>query len=238
MDTQGITSVRSIVSKVKMLGNITEDADMKAFQLTLDGIKEMSLFKMTSVNEVKCKIDELGRIDLPIDYIKFVAVGVPVNGYFYTFTNEKGLVRSSDRTYYYESVSEEYGEGRNFEVPIWDRYGKGGGTNKVYFYLNERDRYIQLTDFKGEKCTLKYISSGVSNNRDEVFIPVMYEQAIIAYVLWKLVAYDMEVPLHERRERERLYAEELRSIDLLQGPSLDEILDTIYSTQMQTIKRL
>lgn len=237
MDTNRTTTIRKVVNKARMIGNIPESKDGTCFQLCIDGMKDLSLFSLTHKQTVKLPVDSLGRIWLPQDYLMFLAVGVPLNGRLYTFTRDKSIIQTSTETYSYESFDTEYGEGQEMPLSVCYAYGQGGGLNETYFVINERRGFIQLTDFAGTEATLHYVSSGISDKPEAVEIPVIAEPALVAYILWMIIQYDLNVNISEKRERERQYGEALADLKLIHAPTKDEIMDVFYSTMYQTIKR-
>lgn len=237
MDQNNTITLRTVVNKARMTGRIPEQDDAMCFQLAIDGMKDLSLFSLPQKQMVKITVDSLGRVQLPKDYLMFIAIGVPRNGVLYTFTNNKSIVQTTDKTYVYEAKDTTYGEGQSIPVVAQYSYGSGGGINETYFVINERGRYIQLLDFTGTEATLHYVSSGISDSPDGVEIPVIAEDALIAYVLWKYVQYDNTVPISEKEYRKLAYADAEADIDKIYMPTASEILDVYYSTLMQTIKR-
>lgn len=237
MDQKRFTTIREVVNKARMIGNIPESKDPTCVQLCIQGMKDLSLFALPHKNTVKLTVDSLGRIYLPDDYLMFLAVGVPRNGILYTFTRNNSIVQTSTETYSYEAINTEYGEGQEIPMNFCYSYGQGGAINETYFVINERRGFIQLLSFAGSQATLHYVSSGISENAESVEIPKTAEDALIAYILWMVVAYDLSVPLGERRERERLYGEALKDISLIYAPTYQEIMDNFYATFYQTIKR-
>jgi hypothetical protein len=237
MDQNRFTTIREVVNKARMIGNIPEIKDPACVQLCINGMKDLSLFALPHKQVVKLDVDSMGRIYLPKDYLMFLAVGVPLNGYLYTFTRNNSIVQTTTETYSYEAFDTAYGEGQEIPFSMFYQYGQPGGINETYFVINERRGFIQLTSFTGSQATLHYVSSGISDNPEGVEIPKTAEEALIAYILWMVVAYDVTIPLAERRERERLYGEALKDIALIYAPTAQEIMDHFYSTTYQTIKR-
>jgi len=189
-DQTATTTIRKIVSKIKSRGRISDADDMDLFQLVIDTMKELSLFTLPHKQIAKIMVDGLGRVALPKDYLMFLGVGVPKNGRFYTFSKDKSVVQSTDATYAYEAVDTTYGEGESPTKTCSYSYGGSGGLSETTFVINERRGFIQLTDFIGTESTLYYVSSGISDSPDGVTIPLVAEEAVIAGVLWKYVAYD------------------------------------------------
>lgn len=237
MDISNTTSIRRVVNKARARGRISEDRDPMLYQLVIDGMKDLSLFTLPFKNTIKITVDSLGRLQLPTDYLMFLAVGIPRDGRLFTFTRENLIVQTSDKTYSYEAFDTEYGENQSLPIRSTFSYGSTGGQNDTYFVINERLRYIQLIDFTGTEATLHYVSSGITSNPEGVEIPLVAEEALIAYVLWMDAQYDPQVPIQVARERERLYGDACADLDMIYAPTIDEIMDTFYSTMSQTVKR-
>lgn len=237
MDSSNNTSIREIVNKCKFLGRLPETRDPDVYQLVIDGMRDLSLFTLPHKQMVKINVDSLNRIPLPKDYLMFLAVGAPKNGTLYTFTRKESIVQTSNQTYHYEAVDTKYGEGAEVPVMSFYSYGTEGGINETYFAINERRKFIQLTGFSGTQATLHYVSSGISESPDGVELPKICEPALIAYVMWKLVQYDTQLPIQEKQYREIQYGNEQRALNDIYSPTVDEILDRYYSTLYQTIKR-
>ena len=238
-DTSAITSLRTVVNKARLRGGIPESKDGLCFQLAIDAMRDLSLFHMTYKNIVKVTPDSLGRVYFPDDCLKFLSLGTPYDGKFYTFTRNKMLVRSSDKTYAYESLDSDYGEGQAPANVFFYTYGKGGGAASIQFFVDDRKRYAQIVGFTGTECTLHYISSGITENVDGVEIPRIAEEAIIAFVLWQVAENDPATPVGVKIRKEQLYANALTDIDMLNyAPTMDEIMDEYYSSLYQTIKRI
>ena len=237
-DQKGTTTIRRVVSKIKSRGRIPEERDAHCYQLVVDGMRELSLFNLPQKSVVKLPVDSLKRIHFPDDYLMFLSLGVPYYGKLFTFTKDNMLVQSSDRTYATESLNSDYGEG---EVPpgtFHYSYGKGG-TNEVTFFINDRRRYIQILGLASDETevTLHYVSTGITSNPEGVEIPLIAEEALIAYALWMEVAYDSSVPIAEKNNRERLYGQAISDLNMITSPTVDEIIDNHYKYLYQTIKR-
>lgn len=236
-DQTATTTIRKTVNKIRSRGRIPETDDAEIYQLVIDTMRDLSLFSLPQKQIVKITVDSLGRIPFPDDYLMFLAVGVPRSGRLFTFTKDRSVVQSTDQTYSYEAVDTEYGEGQTLPLVTSYSYGSGGGLSNTNFVLNERRRFIQLTDFIGTEATLHYVSSGISDSPDGVTIPLIAEEAVIAGVLWKHIVYDPNANINVARERERLYGDAQLDIKRLSFPTVDEILDAYYKDLYQTVKR-
>lgn len=236
MDTSSVTTLRNVVNKARSRGKIPQEMDADCFQLALDAMKDIHLFSLPYKNVIKLTTDSLGRIKLPTDYLMFLAVGAPRNGQFYTFTKNKMIVQSNNDTYAADAIDYTYGEGQDLPLMSTYQYGSPGGYNDTYFIIDERKKYIQLSNFTGTQATLYYVSSGVSEHPESVEIPVIAEEALIAFILWQIVQYDPAVSPSVSQQRERLYGEACLDLKNIHSPTMDEIADAFFSTVSSTIK--
>jgi hypothetical protein len=236
-DTKSSTSIRVIVSKARARARIPEDRDPMCFQAVIDGMKRLSLFNLPQCNVLKVIPDSLGRVKFPSDCLKFLSLSVPNGGKDYTFTRDRAIVSSSDKTYVYEAFDTKYGENQKMSDVF--SYGMGkGGSSEVVFNVNERLGYAQVVGFLGTQCTLNYISSGITENPEGVEIPKIAEEALIAFVLWRESEYDLTMSIGERQFREQKFFNEADDLDMINyTPTKDEIMDSYYSNLYQTIKR-
>ena len=236
-DATNQTSIRNVVNKVRNRANLPEQDDVKVFQAVMDTMRDLSLFTLPSKQSVKITIDSLGRVQLPADYLAFIGVGVPKYGVMYYFSRNNSIVTTSTRTYESESFDTDYGENESIPISATYHYGAGGGQYDTSFVLDERRRQIQLIDFTGTECTLDYISSGISDTPENVYIPKIAEDALIAGSIWRVSVYDKSISLGERREYERLYGDAERDLRALYGATIQELVDAIYKDTYQTVKR-
>ena len=237
MDNSAVTTIRTVVNKARAAGRIPEERDLFCVQHALDGMRRLSLFNLPHKNTTKVSLDSLGRVYFPQDCLRFLSLSVPQYGRNYTFTQDKTLVQSTDKTYAYESFDTAYGEGQGVNDAFVVSYGKGG-QNEIVFSVNERLRYAQIVGFAGTECTMTYVSSGITESPDGVELPKTVEPALIAYILWRDSEYDLSLPISERQFREQKYWAEADDLDMVNyAPTKEQIMDEYYKHLYQTVKR-
>ena len=83
---------------------ITDDKDdYKIFGHVLNGLRDLSLHNFRYKNSIKVTPDNLGRIYFPDDCLRFLSVGVALRGKYWTFSRDKAIVKTSDKTYFQET---------------------------------------------------------------------------------------------------------------------------------------
>jgi hypothetical protein len=95
-----------------------------------------------------------------------------------------------------------------------------------YYKIDWENRRIFLNRVTRTEVVLAYTSSGTSVT-GETYIPVMYEGALIAYIIWQDARYDIQ-KAQAASYYESQYAREIALLD--DGPTLQEYLDVLYST--------
>ena len=105
-------------------------------------------------------------------------------------------------------------------------YAKGGVNLDGYYKIDWDNRRIVLNSVTRTEVILAYVSSG-TNATGETYVPVKYEPALIAYIIWQDGRYDSK-KLKDSMYFEAQYNAEIRMLD--DGPNLQEYLDTLYST--------
>lgn len=237
-DTSAFTSIRAIVNKARQRGNISEQRDASLYSACIEGMKQLSLFNLPQKKSEPVSFDSLGRVKFPEDLLKFLSLSIPKGGREFVFTKDRAMVTTSTHTYSYDIFDKNYGEGEEIKDNFSITYVKGSGS-EIYFNLNERLRYAQVSGFQGSKATLNYLSTGVSENAEGVVVPKICENALIAYCLWRDSEYDTSLSIGERQFREQKYYNECDDLDSLNYlPTKEEIMDEYYSHLYQSIKRL
>lgn len=207
------------------------------FSFAIDGYKVLRLYSLKTVETRKMQMTTINTVDLPGDYLEFVSVGVPFKAKLWTFTRDNKLIVTTTDDCGEETLDESKGEG----VEVNDNqnvssYGIKGGRNDYYFTLDEKNSRLILNGFNRTEVILKYISTGI-NISDVTWIPRIAEEALIAWIHWKEIENNDEAPENKVMRRERRFKEELDVLSFLQGPSIEEIMDMIYSTFRQGVKR-
>lgn len=237
-DSSALTTIRQVVNQARQQAGIPEKDDYKIFTHVLNGMKKLSLFNLRYKNTVKLTPDSLGRVYYPDDCLRFLSVGVPRRGKLWTFTQDKTIIQSTDKTYSYEVDDTDFGEGGEKPFLEYSTYTAAGGTGLVKYYTNERLRYVDLVGHDGTQVVFTYISSGITDNIDGVEIPVIAQEALVACAVWEYSRYNKEYSLGERQYFEQQYINEVEDLDWINlCPTADEMADQYFSTLYQGIKR-
>lgn len=237
--TKGIVTLKSIVMNV--LNDIGEagnmDQYMRFLQFATRGVKDLSLFHLNIVQTARIDMTDINTIILPMDFVSFIAIGVPYRGRLWTFTQDKYMVIPLTEDCGEDALDNDYGEGYDINTGYTvTGYGVPGGGNVYYFKLDLAHNRIVLSGFDRTTVTLKYVSTGV-NFTDETIIPRMAEEAVIAWVHVLRTRNDRKISQVNKKDAEIVLYNETEKLRDLQAPSLDVMYDAIYETFYQTAKR-
>lgn len=173
-------------------------------QFAIRGFKELNLHNYNTTKISYLPILDNKAVDLPVDFVKYVKIGVCVRGRIVMLGLDNSLclnhdvsdcgdpleiAMSNDTTpeaiaalnfgYYF---SDYYHNGQF----VGGQYGLGGGYNgKGYYRLNEEKNQIQLTsNVPSTELVLEYISNGM-NPDGSASVPEQAVECLIAWIHWK-----------------------------------------------------
>jgi len=237
MDTSGLVTVSSIVKNAQLLGDLDDSYYKKLFQIAISGVIDFHLFHISgAVNTVKLDMNDCNYINLPDDYLSFVAIGIPYRGRLFTFTRDHKLVRTISIENGAEALVLSEGEGVTIDNGVLDGYAAKGGKNQYYFDIDDKNRRIIINGIPRSEVQLQYVSSGLHLN-STTYIPVNAKNALSAYILYKYSLYDKSLNNNYRELLRQDYIAELTKLDSLLWPTIDELRDLVYSTYYQTPRR-
>ncbi len=236
MDTKGMVTLNSVVSNAMLeLDHPEEWERFRLYQFAIRGMREINLLHMKAVKTARLQMTEINTVILPDDFISFVALGTVFNGRFWVFTRDKKLMLSTTEDCGEENLdtdkTHDIGSAPNLQM-----YGLPGGSNQYYYTMDLPNNRIIINGFPRGEVILKYISSGVSLDK-ETLVPAVAEDCLIAYIIWKREKGKKDVPQYHKEMLARDFYREVDKLRFINGPSLDEIYDAIYESFIQTAKR-
>lgn len=199
-------------------GETSEHKYMQYLDIAIRGLKELTFDILMQVKVASLDVNSNLTVDLPKDYINYAKIGIcGSDGRIQTlgFDEQICIANNIDTcgnpTSGGQRGNENYsGNYRNGEA-TGGLYGLGGGQNSNGYYRIDREKnQIALSsDLDGNKLILEYISDGSSVNGD-MKVNAMAEEALRAYVYWKLVQRRRNVPLQEKEAARRDFYNEKR----------------------------
>lgn len=226
--TEGVVTLKAIVKNALWQAKRPTSDHARFYELAYRGYRELRLHHVREgVKLSKLTPDSINCVDFPEDMIDFVGIGVPVNGKLSLLTRDDDIIITTTLVGSVETQDNDAGE----DVDIYDSttdgyYAKGGINYDGYYKIDWENRRIMLNSVTRTEVILAYVSSGV-NATGETYVPVKYEPALIAYIIWQDSRFD-DKRIAIAQYYETQYVKEIQNLD--EGPTLQEYLDVLYST--------
>lgn len=212
-----ITLDEVIKSLLIQQGEYTEHKYMQYLDIAIRGLKELSFDILQEIKVEKLSINDNMTVDLPIDYVNYVRIGVCSNGRVSVLGFDDNLCLTycidtcgNDTKHTGGSGTAWTGNYRNGES-TGGAYGVGGGNNKNGYYRIDREKnQIALSsEVKADEIMLEYIGDG-SNINGDMSVNALAEEALRAYIHWKAIQRKRHAPMHEKEAARRDYYNEKR----------------------------
>lgn len=226
--TEGLVTLKQIVKKALWKAK-RPPSDYKMFyELAHDGYRELRLHHVQEgVKFSKLTPDSINCISFPEDFVDFVGIGIHVQGKLSLLTRDDGIIITTTSVGAVETQDSDSGEGVDILSPATSGfYARGAANQDGYYKIDWENRRIMLNSVTRTEIILAYVSSG-TNVTGETYVPVKYEPALVAYIVWQDSRYD------DRRIQIAQYFEQQYRNEVLmlnEGPTAQEWLDTLYST--------
>ena len=241
-------NIKSVTTFKEVIANVMNDLGLaqdmgnyaRFLQFTIRIYKNyLRMHHLKTIETIRLRMTEINTIDLPDDYMGFVALGFAENGRMYRMTKDATIVipTSEDCSVETLDATEDYEENIQQETDA-DAVGYGvpGGINQYYYKLDLENNRIIIYGPNRTWVTLSYISTGIKLN-GETMIPGIAEEAMIAGVHWLAQERDRNIPMNIKQDNQRLFEEAIEMMRMAQAPTLDEIFDAVYETYYQSVKR-
>ncbi len=212
---------------------LDETNNMKKYQTYLQfairGMRELNLTSATYPKTVFLDMLDNKAINLPSDYVKYLKIGICVNGHILTLGLDDSLCLNDNFSPCGDPLPVAMNNlanannnglgldgffGFGFGFPFLDGFsnnqfigglfGIGGGfNNRGYYKINAEANQIQFTsEVASNQIVLEYISSGITAD-GSANVPEQAIECLIAFVMWKRAQYKRGGSLNEARDAER-----------------------------------
>jgi hypothetical protein len=254
----GVVTLENVVFNVMNdLQDYSQANKLRLMQFAIRGTTELNLYYLNVPEIMEFVISDNYTVDLPLDYIDYIAVSINVNGEWVPLSvndrivlprNEScGEVESrtaaqlKGRTVYTDSeTTSSYGTlGVPYKTGYYNSfYGYRGGHNRSLYRIDKDRRQIVFqSSVDRTSGILEYISSGVSLS-GKTYVSRSALEALIAFVHWKNVENDASVPMNAKQYREMRYGTEIRKLYAFETAfTIYEFMDARYGSYKQTPKR-
>ena len=226
-ELSGIKSIPDMVEEYLLLSKKPMDEYIRYQQLLINGFKEAKLFHLKGFPKVsKLTVSSINTIDLPDDYMSFVAVVVPLQGQYWALTEKNAIVFSQTGS----TLDEDDGEGVDISDAYLFDYQSAGGVNREgYIRMDERNRRIVLNKLQNSRTEvfLIYNSTGV-NAGATTYIPERVKNMLFAYINWMDKVWTDQHPVAIKTSMD-IYYGEVDKVKYLEAPSLQAFRDALWS---------
>jgi len=229
-DTSRFVTLKALTAEVLALSGKPKSKYYTFFQTILNGVRDIQLFHGTTIRRVLLDMDANYVVDLPGDFLSFLAIGISVNGKLHLFTRDDSLlaIATTDPVYDWSSDLD--------EKSVVGPGVRGGKNSDVYNIDYENNRIVFNSPEVRSEIILHYISSGIDATA-ETSVPVITKMCLISYTLWR-DALMTESTYYNRIEILRQdYEREVEKLRMLQMPTIEEIRDEVRKSYRMSPKR-
>lgn len=212
----------------------------EAVMYAMRGLRDFQIFHCASIKQSWETITPIKTITFPEDYLNFISIGVQLNGGIFTFTKESTSINPSNPLD--DTLNPLRGETTQIKKNSYG-YASNSANLEGYFTLDPaHDRIVLKEPFieyytsnsSKTEVLLSYVSTGITDDLRNSYVPTTAANLLMAYVEYKLVASMPEkYPANYRADKFGEFQLEQEKFDILSLPSIDELYDAIYSTSAQ-----
>jgi hypothetical protein len=240
--TDALQTIKEVVKKALWAAKKPRSKFFLFLELAIDAYRDLRLhLVMEGKTWKKCTVTTFtggdagtGTIDFPAEFEDFLSIGVPIDGELWTLTRRDSIIQTTSLSGVIEVQSSTVGEGVGNNTD----YDYGGQNTRGYYAIDWENRRIFLNGLDTDitEVILFYKTSGTMINTT-TYIPNKYIPAMIAKILFAFVQYDDNVNPNRRQELLFNMQQEEMKLRNLEAPTLNELMDAVYSTYYGTAKR-
>lgn len=247
-------SIRAVVYRVINELRLQDTSDYEYLeQIAFDGYRKMQLESMDSICVKYFDIPTTLQVPLPAGYVRYTKIGIVSNGRVLLLGHDMGMalpegvqvcgkpIHEVDVLDDYQ-VTTQYG-GMYFYPHHYNGtlqsalFGVGGGFKEEYYRIDTKNRQIIFSnEIPATQAVMEYIGTG--DLCGDTIVPPHYVYPLMEYIFWRRIENDRRVSLGEKQRRKQEYLVALDDADRIQWePTIDELMDAVYSGTHQGIKR-
>ena len=229
-DTSRFVTLGKIAAEAQVLSGKPKSKVYLFFQMITNGLRDLQLYHHKSPKRVLLDMSASFTVDLPSDFLSFIAIGMSINGKLHVFTEENELlaIATTDPVYDWSDSIDELST---------VNYGTAGGKNTDYFKIDwENNRIVFNSPEARKEIILEYVSSGIDATA-ESSVPVVVKMALISYALWQDALMSEKTFYNRILILEKNYEKEVEKLRMLELPGIDSIRDQIRRSYKQGARR-
>jgi len=200
-----------------------------------DCVKDYQLYHGNDVTVAKVSISNY-LIEMPASMIGFVDLCWYFGGRYWSFTEQKDIVRTTTFTGAVEGRDADYEEGQPINHGTSYTYGSKGGVNTYNYTIDWGARRIFVDGVNDDTAILFYTGSGIEVG-SSTYVNDLITPLIDTYLLWK-ESYWIPEFARERKLREGDYTKEMLKIrNFNNALSYNQLRDILLGSYTQGPKR-
>jgi len=230
MDTSRFVTLGKIAAEAQALSGKPKSKVHLFFQMITNGLRDLQLYHHKAPKRVILAMSESYTVDLPDDFLSFIAIGIPISGKLHLFTEDNELLAIT-------TVEDVYDWTDSIDEKSLSGPGARGGKNSDYFKIDwENSRIVFNSPSVRAEIILEYVSSGIDASA-ETSIPVTMKMILISYALWQDGIFDTKTPYTQVGILKERYENEVEKLRMLELPGIDSIRDEIRRSYRMSPKR-
>ena len=225
-EISGLVNLQTVCKGLVYKMGLDPYYETKFFQYGIDGITQLKLYTLGETKVEKLEMDsDLNTITLPNDYMKFVDLGVPINGRLWSLTKDNTIIDTTTLVNGQETYDEDLGEGD------WNylKQNGAGGQNSRYYKVDEKNRRIVISGIDVTTVWLVYISTGVYTD-EPTYIPRAVKPVIEAFIRLEFFENSADTPASKMIFYENRFKTQRNRLKRLKYPTLQELADSLAKT--------
>jgi len=236
MATNALINIEEIVSRYLFKYKLSLDDAFIYTEHACDCYRTFRLYDSPEFATAKIAVSANKIIEMPADMQTFVDVCVPIDGQWWSFTEQRYIVNTTTFTGLVEGLDATVGEGVGVREARSTGYAASGGINDYSYKLDWEARRIFVDGVQSENVVLLYTSSGIEVT-GSTMVPDLIIPLIDSYLKWKS-SYWLPELTRERMALEKDYTNTRLSLrNLLNAMTYNQWRDLILSGSMQAPKR-
>lgn len=230
-DSSGWITLKQMVREIQLETGKDMGEYKKLMHHVINGVRDLNMFHFNNVKTVKVTCNDIGVINMPSDYVKYVALSINDGGTMWTLTRRDDLVRTTTEVEGAETLDNDIGEGVAIDTGNDLGYRTVGGKNDYYFTVDERNNRFIVRGVPTRTLFLQYISSGVDlDDGNATQIPVKIKQSLKLWVMYQDIMMSGKSNKNLLGMYYDMYKQEISKLEFFDLPTADELRDIIYST--------
>ena len=231
MQIKGYSTINSIVSDVliDLYGKVDPARKLQYTRWLVRKYMDLKIHVIPDNKPIKLAVvQDPYSVVLPNDFLKFIAIGLPHNGRFYKFEEDRGMVKTTTEDCGNETQTQDE---RNLIAPDNHPYYHG-----YQYTLNEPNNRILLKGFPMlSEVILLYVSTGIEIG-EETIIPQKIAELLIAWLHLERTRFDSDSTVYDKQYAEKRYEQEFNKYIKLKF-NLDDMYKVLFEIRDRSYQR-